>query len=411
MSSEITYYHLGMRLLENYKSSSGKAFSVSVRESFEPKLGDYLGLYFEIAPSLNKGDGWSCVIKVSGTMQAVWGFGRDNQDELLYKPLSELGLLKIKQAIEKAETFLDFMFTSYGASATYEGEVDKLNSELERLIKREPEPRSEPEKEVMNPSEIFMHNRELRKKILELHYTLSRANSYELVMRHDVAAKLGLNPNENVLMGVYKFLEDKHLLKCQTNVEDSITSWGIDEVEQGYPTLLPAAGKAPFQDLTLGLKADDFDSFEKTKRVLVDDVKKFIPLSYSEDNIQTWLEEVMSEPWHKKDWGGETNDLFTTLLVLSGTRKSAAFLLKGPGIKKDKLEISDCGKNGDQIQRLFDSPAEIFLIQFGGKVSEAVIREAQDKTLLLRHRGINAQYCILDGYDTARILKAYGKIS
>ena len=98
-------------------------------------------------------------------------------------------------------------------------------------------------------------------------------------------------------------------------------------------------------------------------------------------------------------------------ILINNIRKNTAFLLKGPGKNIKTLEISHCGKKGDQIQRLFKSPAELFVIQFIGQISEAVIEEAESKTLLLRHEGINAQFCILNGYDTARILKAYGKIS
>jgi hypothetical protein len=91
-------------------------------------------------------------------------------------------------------------------------------------------------------------------------------------------------------------------------------------------------------------------------------------------------------------------------------RTAAAFLLKGRGLKRKTLEIRDCGKNGDQIVRLFDCPAELFVIQFVGIVSENVIRDVEGKVNERRLQGKPASFCIMDGQDTARVLFAYGKL-
>ena len=126
-----------MKLIENYKSTRGEIFAIFVNEYLEPSLGDYEGLYFEVVSSLNKGHYWNCVIKISGTLQAVWSAGR-NKDFDVYSLLRELGTLKIKQAIEKIEPFLEFMFTTYTAEKTYQEERNKLVRELEKLQKKEP---------------------------------------------------------------------------------------------------------------------------------------------------------------------------------------------------------------------------------------------------------------------------------
>ena len=300
------------------------------------------------------------------------------------------------------------MFTTYTAKKSYQEEIARLLTELDKIQKREPLIKETGKK---NLAEIFSINKELRWKVLKAHYELSQGNSWNFVMHKDIAKKVEIIPNSDVLFGVYKFLEDKGFLKPQTNVEYSITTNGLEEVENGYPTLLSLLKFQSFQELPLKISIDEIDSFNKVKNVSVSGVKEHVPLTYSEDQIQIWLEDIIGEPEHKKDWGGETNDLFTTRLLINGIRKDTAFLLKGPGINTKNLEISHCGKNGDQIQRLFKSPAELFVIQFIGPISEAVIEEAKSKTLLLRQGGVDAQFCILDGYDSARILKAYGKIS
>ena len=66
-------------------------------------------------------------------------------------------------------------------------------------------------------------------------------------------------------------------------------------------------------------------------------------------------------------------------------------------------------KNGDQIQRLFDSPAEVFLIQYEGEIEESVVslmeRLATAKSIL--HGSV--YYGIIDKDDTYRLRIAYPK--
>lgn len=393
-----------MKFLENYKSVKDEVFAIFVKENLEPLKGDFEGLYFQVVPALNKENRWNCVIQISGTLQAVWGLGRNNNLKDVYEILEKLGALKIKQAIEKEEQFLDFMFTTFTAEQSWQKERDKLLAEFKKGIFK-----VKKSKEV-KLAEIINHNKELRWKVLRTFYELSEGNVWNFIMHEDVAKKLEMEPRDNFLHGIYKFLTDKGFLKPETNVEYSITSAGLEEVEENFPILLKSMQFSSFYEASLKISIDDIDSFNKVKNVPTGEIVNLFPLNFSEDNIQNWFEEIIGEPEHKKDWGGEINDLFTTQLLLNNSRKNTAILLKGPGISTKTLDISHCGKKGDQIQRLFKSPAELFIIQFVGLISENVIEEAKSKTLLLRHEGVNAQFCIIDGYDTARILKAYGKI-
>jgi hypothetical protein len=45
--------------------------------------------------------------------------------------------------------------------------------------------------------------------------------------------------------------------------------------------------------------------------------------------VQTALEAILEVPLHKKDWGGEINDLYTANVIVGGRRRASAFLLKG----------------------------------------------------------------------------------
>jgi hypothetical protein len=57
-----------------------------------------------------------------------------------------------------------------------------------------------------------------------------------------------------------------------------------------------------------------------------------------------------------------------------------------------------------------NSPAKLFVIQFVGRISEAVIADIDGKVRHARSEGKEAWYCIMDGQDTARVFRAYGEL-
>jgi hypothetical protein len=170
-----------------------------------------------------------------------------------------------------------------------------------------------------------------------------------------------------------------------------------------------------YTDLPLDarLYVEDIDSFRKVRDVnpaTVMDVLTDGYLDQSEDSIQTALERILSVPFHKKDWGGEQNDLYTANLIVNGARHETAFMLKGNGLRNRTMEIKHCGANGDQLLRLCNSPAKLFVVQFVGRISEAVISDIDGKVREARAQGKEAWYCIMDGQDTARVLRAYAEL-
>lgn len=170
-----------------------------------------------------------------------------------------------------------------------------------------------------------------------------------------------------------------------------------------------------YTDLPLDtrLYVEDIDSFRKVRDVnpgRVLDVLKNGYLDRAEDSIQTALERILNVPFHKKDWGGEQNDLYTANVFVNGVRRESAFLLKGNGLKVSKMEIKHCGANGDQLLRLCTSPARLFFVQFVGVISETIMADIDGKVRQLRNEGREVWYCIMDGQDTARVLRAYGEL-
>jgi hypothetical protein len=166
--------------------------------------------------------------------------------------------------------------------------------------------------------------------------------------------------------------------------------------------------------LTRRLYVEDIDSFRKVRDVNPDQVRDRLDgngiLQISEDEIQQGLELILGEVFHKKDWGGEINDLYSSLVQVNGRRVATAFLLKGNGLRKPEMRIADCGKHGDQVQRLFRSSAELFIVQFVGRVGEDVITDIDTNVQLLRKNRHNANYLVIDGLNTARLLAAYDKL-
>jgi hypothetical protein len=126
-----------------------------------------------------------------------------------------------------------------------------------------------------------------------------------------------------------------------------------------------------------------------------------------EEKVKEIFCKLFSEFEVPKDWGGEESDIFSSNLSIDGERHSSAFLLKGPA-KFHEMRVSDCGKNGDQIYRLFNTPASVFILQHCHKVSPAVRKTMEAFALSQYSR--SCRYMIIDGYDTARILHKFNVI-
>jgi len=185
----------------------------------------------------------------------------------------------------------------------------------------------------------------------------------------------------------------------------------IDRLHKILEVHVPRYGDLPASER---LFVEDIDSFAKVRDVnpaLTAPLLKKGRIDLSEDFVQQAIERILSVPFHRRDWGGETNDLYTANIVLNGRRRATAFLLKGNGLRTGEMKIRDCGKNGDQVVRLFQSPAELFVLQFVGPISDQLIEDVRGKTLLRRAQGANANFVIIDGQDTARLLMAYGQLS
>lgn len=170
------------------------------------------------------------------------------------------------------------------------------------------------------------------------------------------------------------------------------------------PTALP-----PREELFL----EEIEEFARIRTVSSRDAESVLTngrIDLLEDDVQRALERMLGESFHMTDHGGEECDLYSTNLTIEGRRVPTAFLLKGRGCRAPELQIADCGHNGDQIVRLLQAPAELYVIQYIGPVSQNVRKDIRGKVRERRGDGREASFCVMDGLETTRLLVAYGHL-
>jgi len=151
------------------------------------------------------------------------------------------------------------------------------------------------------------------------------------------------------------------------------------------------------------IHVDNIESFSKVKKIKSSSSK----VTIYEKDFKKGLKNILGETGSFKDWGGETNDFFSTRIKINGKRLTVVFALKGRGTK-GKLTIRKTGKNSDQIPRLFKSPADVFIFQYGEQIDESVLDLMKSLAIAKSvAEGRKIFYGIIDGRDTSRILQAY----
>jgi hypothetical protein len=149
---------------------------------------------------------------------------------------------------------------------------------------------------------------------------------------------------------------------------------------------------------------DDIDSFSRVRDIpALDSPYTAMP----EARFKKGVARILGEGGEFKDWGGEPNDLYTTRVRVRGMRAAAAFAFKGPG-RKGKLTPAGMGKNADQVQRLFQAPASLFVVQYWGQVAQSVVEQLKlFATAKAALEGQEVLYGVIDGDDSNRLIAAY----
>jgi hypothetical protein len=146
---------------------------------------------------------------------------------------------------------------------------------------------------------------------------------------------------------------------------------------------------------------DAIESFSRVGASASKDVRN-IP----ERVIKQGFAKILGENGTFKDWGGEKSDLFTTKIKMKSKRVAGAIAFKGKATT-GKLVPAKMGKNGDQINRLFDEPAEVFLIVYGGQIDSSILAQMRAFAIGRAIGGNKVYYGIVDETDLGRLIAAY----
>jgi hypothetical protein len=165
--------------------------------------------------------------------------------------------------------------------------------------------------------------------------------------------------------------------------------------------------KIPFKPVVRSVTVDDIDEFAKVRSI------KNVPPTLSPERLpearfKRGIIALLGDAVIPKDWGGEANDIFTTRIKIKSRRYRAAFALKGPA-KKGPLVPGMMGKHGDQIQRLFTSPAQVFIVQYEGEIKESVVDLMSRLALAKATTEREVWFGIIDKIDSYRLRIAYPK--
>ena len=144
--------------------------------------------------------------------------------------------------------------------------------------------------------------------------------------------------------------------------------YAIGDLITGHsPVPLPFAS-------TIQLQPEDIEQFGAMDKSWMPSNAELLRLAdISEHQVKELICRLLGEHEVPKDWGGEESDLFSARLTVAGTRQTGAFLLKGPS-KFHPMTPSDLGKNADQIYRLFNIPADIFVVQHCTMLARRCVR-------------------------------------
>jgi len=122
--------------------------------------------------------------------------------------------------------------------------------------------------------------------------------------------------------------------------------------------------------------------------------------------VKEALAQSLGEISIANDWGGEQFDLWTDRLTVEGRALRTAFLLKGPGQFKP-MTIAVLGKNGDQIDRIASSAADLIVVQHCHEITAPVENMLR---VYATQPGRERFYMLVNGYATWCLLNHFGAV-
>jgi hypothetical protein len=203
------------------------------------------------------------------------------------------------------------------------------------------------------------------KRVLEIATPLADSHLFEKIKRDGRTAYRKYSNINTVKHKIIRLARNREQLKAHVTVRRPQVS--ADKI---IVKVARQAGDV-FADVKF-ITVDGIENFSKVRTMKPKQVPaKLVPARLPEKIFKYGIANILGNRGTFKDWGGEKNDLYTSHLKIKGTRYAAAIGLKGPATT-GVLTPRKMGKNGDQIQRLFESDAQVFLVQYEGQIAQSV---------------------------------------
>ena len=190
-----------------------------------------------------------------------------------------------------------------------------------------------------------------------------------------------------------------------TNKEIQILESILDNLETYYQ----------FEPESPRLFIQNIDSFSKVRSVNYEQVEPFLQdgfLDMPEEEVKRAFLQIIQQSYIPTDWGGETEDVLTSYMLLNGKPEQASIIFKGRGTGKRRSKethLGDLGKNGDQLEKMMRTPtSKLYIVQSVKHIGQDIINAIDAFVFKQRASGNTCQYCIIHGQDTAMLLYAYG---
>ncbi|PUA81059.1 hypothetical protein [Nocardioides currus] len=197
-----------------------------------------------------------------------------------------------------------------------------------------------------------------------------------------------------------------------------ITEHGGDEVTLrplfiGQRYLRPIGDKGlPFADravrdtaLAHPAQVDAFAHVDFSRALNLKDLQELRDVP--ERQVKTWFAEIFGEPDVPKDWGGEQFDLWTAQVTIGREHVQTAIAFKGPALFRP-MTIAHLGHNGDQIDRLFATAADLLVVQHCHSITAPVVNMLR---IYATHPSHVRRYMTINGYQTLAILRHFGYLT
>jgi len=151
---------------------------------------------------------------------------------------------------------------------------------------------------------------------------------------------------------------------------------------------------------------DQFADVDFSQEVSVADLK--VLKGMPEQAVKEAFAAILGEPVVPNDWGGEQFDLWTTnRLSVEGQLLRAAIAFKGPAAFHP-MTIADLGKNGDQIDPLAQTAADLLVVQHCHSIRAPVVNMLRAYASDPRNP---RRYLTIDGFETVKVLRHFGYLT